>query len=153
MSDPSTKPGPSTSSASAQQDCLFCKIISGDISSWKVDEDDDSFSFLDIAPFHRGHTLVVPKRHVESFVGEPPALGEITPAIDRVSRSLLERLGADGMNLFSSAGAVAGQEVFHLHVHLIPRYSSAPGLQNLIGPKPVVEDGELEAVWREITGS
>jgi histidine triad (HIT) family protein len=140
-------------SPTPEDDCLFCKIISGNIPSLKVDEDDASFSFLDIAPFHRGHTLVIPKRHVESFIGEPPALAEITPAIDRVSRTLVNRLGADGINLFSSAGAVAGQEVFHLHVHLVPRYASAPGLSSLIGPKPMADDGELETVWREITGS
>ncbi|SDT31392.1 HIT family protein [Microlunatus soli] len=134
-------------------DCLFCKIITGDIPSRKVDEDDTSYSFLDIAPFHRGHTLVVPKRHVESFLSDPPAWAEITGAVDRVSRLLQTKLGADGMNLFSSAGAVAGQEVFHLHVHLVPRYAETGGLRNLFGPKPGAEDAELDDVWQQITAS
>lgn len=142
---------PSTSSGTAAPDCLFCKIIAGDIPAKKIDEDDQSFAFLDIAPFHRGHTLVVPKRHVDSFVVDPPALAEIMPAIDRVSRLLIGKLGADGMNLFSSAGAVAGQEVFHLHVHLVPRYADTAGLRNLFGPKPAATDEDLEAVWRQLT--
>lgn len=133
-------------------DCVFCKIIAGEIPSRKIDEDDQSVSFLDVAPFHRGHTLVVPKRHVESFVADPPALAEITPAIDRVSRLLIARLGADGMNMFSSAGAVAGQEVFHLHVHLLPRYADTAGLRNLFGPKPAATEEDLETVWRQLTG-
>lgn len=132
-------------------DCVFCKIIAGDIPSRRIDEDDQSVSFLDVAPFHRGHTLVVPRRHVESFVADPPTLAEITPAIDRVSRLLVARLGADGMNMFSSAGATAGQEVFHLHVHLVPRYADTAGLRNLFGPKPAATDEDLETVWRQLT--
>lgn len=140
-----------TENPGTDRDCLFCKIIAGDIPSRKIDEDDRSFSFLDIAPFHRGHTLVLPKRHVDSFVSDPPALAEITPAIDRVSRLLIDKLSVDGINLFSSAGAVAGQEVFHLHVHLVPRYADAAGLANLFGPKPVATDEDLEAVWKQLT--
>lgn len=131
--------------------CLFCKIITGDIPSRKIDEDDQSISFLDVAPFHRGHTLVVPKHHVESFVSDPPALADITPAIDRVSRLLIDKLGVDGINLFTSAGAVAGQEVFHLHVHLVPRYADAAGLANLFGPKPAATEEDLESVWKQLT--
>jgi histidine triad (HIT) family protein len=132
-------------------DCLFCKIIAGDIPARVVDQDEHSLAFLDIAPFHRGHTLVVPKRHVQDFVDGSPALAEITPAVERTARTLVERLGADGINMFSSAGAVAGQEVFHLHVHLVPRYADSAGLRRLIGAKPAAGDEELEAVWRQIT--
>ncbi|HEY9292537.1 MAG TPA: HIT family protein [Microlunatus sp.] len=141
-----------TEAASTDPNCLFCKIIAGEIPSRKIDEDEHAYAFLDVAPFHRGHTLVVPKRHVPSVLGDPPALAEITPAIDRVSRLLVERLGADGLNLFSSAGATAGQEVFHLHVHLLPRYHDNPGLRQLFGAKPVADDAELDDVWRQITG-
>ena len=137
---------------SADPNCLFCKIIAGDIPSRKIDEDEHSYSFLDVAPFHRGHTLVVPKRHVASVLEDPSALAEITPAIDRVSRLLVDRLGADGLNIFTSAGAIAGQEVFHLHIHLLPRYSDNPGLRQMLGAKPVADDAELDAVRRQITG-
>jgi histidine triad (HIT) family protein len=136
----------------ADPDCLFCKIISGAIPSRKVAEDDQAYAFLDISPFQRGHTLVIPKRHVDSLIADPPALAEITPLIDRVSRQLVQRLGADGLNLLSSAGPVAGQEVFHFHVHLVPRYAAAPGLRQLFDTKPDADDNELEAVQREIIG-
>jgi histidine triad (HIT) family protein len=135
------------------ENCLFCKIIAGDIPSRKIDEDDHSYSFLDIAPFHRGHTLVIPKVHTESLISGPPALGDLAPAVDRVSRLLVDRLGADGLNLMSSAGAAAGQEVFHFHVHLIPRYASAPGLGNFLAGKHEASAEELDAVQRELTDS
>jgi histidine triad (HIT) family protein len=141
-----------TEAAAADPDCLFCKIIRGDIPSRRVDEDEQAYAFLDIAPFQRGHTLVIPKRHVESLVAEPPAMAEISPLVERVSRRLVQRLGADGLNLLSSAGAVAGQEVFHFHIHLVPRYASAPGLRSLFDAKPAAGDSELDAVHREITG-
>lgn len=133
-------------------DCLFCQIIAGTVPSMQIDADQHSYAFLDIAPFHRGHTLVVPRRHVTSLVTDPPALAELTPAIDRVSRLLVDRLGADGLNMFSSVGQTAGQEVFHFHVHLIPRYASAPGIGNLISHKASADQAELAAVRAEITG-
>lgn len=112
-------------------DCLFCSIVSGDLPSRKVYEDDFAYAFLDIAPFHKGHTLVVPKRHVDDLTGDAEVLTEIAPAISHVSRLLVDKLDADGLNMLSSAGPVAGQEVFHLHVHLVPRYGEHPGLGEL----------------------
>lgn len=120
-------------------DCLFCSIIAGDIPSRKVYEDDVAYAFLDIEPWHPGHTLVVPKRHVDDLTGDPTVLAEIAPAISAVSRLLVDRLDADGLNMISSAGPVAGQEVFHLHVHLVPRTDDHPGLQQLFR-KQVTDD-------------
>ncbi len=113
-------------------DCVFCAIVAGAIGCRKLDEDDHAIAFLDIAPWHTGHTLVVPKRHVIDLTADPSVLVEIAPLISAVSRRLVGRLHADGLNLMSSAGAAAGQEVFHMHVHLVPRYSSAPGLRGLL---------------------
>ncbi len=112
-------------------DCLFCRIVSGEIGSHQVYADDHAVAFLDIAPFHAGHTLVVPRRHVADVLSDPDVLTQIAPAISTVAALLTERLGADGMNVFTSAGSVAGQEIFHLHVHLIPRYADKPGLRAL----------------------
>jgi histidine triad (HIT) family protein len=137
---------------SESADCIFCKIIAGEIPSRRIYEDDHAIAFLDLQPWHRGHTLVVPRDHVESLLEGPPVMAELGPAVDACARMLVERLGADGLNLSSSAGSVAGQEVFHLHLHLIPRYADAPGLRNLINPQPA-DDAELDAVLAQINGA
>lgn len=125
--------------------CLFCAIIAGDIPSKPVYADDHAYAFLDINPFTRGHTLVVPRRHVADVLDPDAPLAEIAPAIGAVSRLLVARLGADGLNMLSNAGAVAGQEVFHLHVHLIPRYAARPGLAALTRHEPGVDLDEVAA--------
>ncbi|MEL4505740.1 HIT family protein [Luteococcus sp. H138] len=130
-------------------DCLFCSIVAGDLPSRKVYEDEFSYAFLDIAPFHKGHTLVVPKRHVDDLTGDAEVLTEIAPAISHVSRLLVDKLDADGLNMLSSAGPVAGQEVFHLHVHLVPRYGEHPGLAELFR-KDV--DADPDEVLAQILG-
>jgi histidine triad (HIT) family protein len=131
-------------------DCIFCKIISGNIPSRQVHSDDNAYAFLDVRPWHRGHALVVPRRHVPDLIADDPALTEIAPAIEAVARLLVQRLGADGVNLLSSSGAAAGQEVFHLHVHVVPRYADEPGLGQLVNPAATSED-ELDTVHRLIT--
>ena len=133
----------------ADPNCIFCKIIAGDLPSRRIYEDDHAIAFLDIAAWHRGHTLVVPKRHVTDMITGTPSLPEIAPSIDAVARMLMHRLAADGMNIFSSARDIAGQEVFHMHVHVVPRYADEPGLDLLIN-RGVVPDGELESVYRQI---
>jgi histidine triad (HIT) family protein len=120
-------------------DCIFCAIIAGGIPSKKVYEDDIAYAFLDINPFHPGHTLVIPKRHVENLLADPLALAEISPAVTKVAALLQTRLDADGLNLLVNSGAVAGQEVFHLHVHLIPRYADNPGISGLAKRDPNID--------------
>ena len=97
-----------------------------------------------------GHTLVVPREHVADLLSDPPQLGTIGAGDRRHRASAGRKLNADGLNLLSSAKPVAGQEVFHLHVHLIPRYTDKPGLANLIGPDPAAA-ADLDAVLAEIT--
>ncbi len=133
-------------------DCVFCAIVSGALPSYRVYADEQAVAFLDLAPWHRGHTLVVPRRHVRDLVTGPPALAEIAPAVDAVARLLQHRLAADGINVLSSAGPVAGQEVFHLHVHVVPRYADEPGLLRLVNPASAPE-GELESVQRQLEAS
>jgi len=112
-------------------ECLFCAIAAGEIPSHKVYEDDVAYAFLDISPWQVGHTLVIPRRHSADVLEDDTVLAEIAPSVARVGRLLRERLGADACNVISNAGAVAGQEVFHSHVHVLPRYASAPGIANL----------------------
>ena len=129
--------------------CVFCAIVAGDIPSRQVYADDYAVAFLDVAPWHVGHTLVVPRRHVDDLLAEPEALTEIAPAISATSRLLVERLDADGLNLVSSTGAAAGQEVFHLHVHLVPRFAHRAGLAELFQRESGVD---LDRVHRQLTG-
>ncbi len=133
--------------------CLFCRIVAGELPSRRVYADDAAVAFLDLAPFHRGHTLVVPRTHVVDLLDGSGSMASLGPAIDATARMLVDRFDADGLNLVSSAGAVAGQEVQHLHVHLIPRYADHPG-----GPAVFDTDTDhsaeaLDAVHRQITGS
>jgi histidine triad (HIT) family protein len=129
--------------------CVFCKIVSGELPSRRIYEDDRAVAFLDIGAWHRGHALVVPKRHIPDAVTGTSSLPEIAAAVDAVARMLTHRLAADGINLLSSSGEVAGQEVFHLHMHVVPRYADEPGLGMLVNSGPV-SDGELDSVYRQI---
>ena len=128
-------------------DCLFCAIVAGDIPSRQVYSDDTAIAFLDIGPWQRGHTLVIPRRHVVSLVEDPSVWGDLQAAIENVVPRLVDTLGAAGLNVISSAGAAAGQEVFHAHVHLVPRYEDAPGLSNLTRG----DSSDLDDVHRQIT--
>lgn len=128
-------------------DCLFCAIVAGDIASRQIYADDNAVAFLDIGPWQRGHTLVIPRRHVVSLVEDPSVWGDLQAAIENVVPRLIDTLGAAGLNVLSSAGAAAGQEVFHVHVHLVPRYEDAPGLSNLTRG----DSSDLDDVHRQIT--
>ncbi len=128
-------------------DCLFCAIVAGDIGSRQVYADDTAVAFLDIRPWQRGHTLVIPRRHVVSLVDDPTVWGDVQAAIEHVVPLLVSRLNAAGLNVVSSAGAAAGQEVFHTHIHLVPRYDEAPGLTNLTRG----DDTDLDVVHGQIT--
>ena len=139
-------------SVDADPDCLFCKILAGVVPSRQVYADHSAVAFLDVTPWQRGHTLVVPRRHVPDLLGDPPSMAALGPAIDATARLLVDRLAADGLNLVSSARPAAGQEVFHLHVHLVPRYADLPGLANLVGPRRG-DDADLDEVHQILTGA
>lgn len=105
--------------------CLFCNIIAGKISSYKVYEDDLVYAFLDIHPFSEGHTLIVPKVHYSGIADiDVPSLNRVAEVAQVLAKSYTSKLNADGFNLLNSSGAVAQQDVFHFHLHLIPRYEN-----------------------------
>lgn len=132
-------------------DCLFCKIIRGEIPSYKLFEDDHAYAFLDINPFGRGHTLVVPKFHADQLFHLPPEeLAGVMPAVQRMATLLKKRLGCEGLALLQLNGAAAGQTVPHVHFHLIPRYTGQPAGWQPLDPKPTAED--LAALRRELLG-
>jgi histidine triad (HIT) family protein len=107
--------------------CIFCKILAGDLPATIVDEDELTIAFMDIAPATRGHALVIPRVHAADLlsVGRRD-LEAVAAACQRLASGAKERLGADGVNLINSCGAVAWQTVFHFHVHVIPRYDGDP---------------------------
>jgi histidine triad (HIT) family protein len=111
----------------ADPDCLFCKIVAGEIPSARVDEDERTVAFMDINPATRGHLLVVPREHAVDLLEVPDAdLEACARTAQRLARRVKERLGADGVNLLNSCGSAAWQTVFHFHVHVIPRYAGDP---------------------------
>jgi histidine triad (HIT) family protein len=108
-------------------DCIFCKIVAGELPATIVKEDERTISFMDIAPATRGHALVIPREHSADLLSvEPEDLEAVAFASRRLAERAIERLGADGVNLINSCGAAAWQTVFHYHVHVIPRYHDDP---------------------------
>jgi histidine triad (HIT) family protein len=104
-------------------DCIFCRIIAGEIPAHKVYEDEATLAFLDINPASRGHTLVIPKQHAADLHSlSPDALAATARATQTVARLLRRGVQAEGINVLQNNGPAAGQEVFHYHVHLIPRW-------------------------------
>jgi histidine triad (HIT) family protein len=104
-------------------DCIFCTIVAGELPATILDEDERTISFMDISPATRGHALVIPREHsADLLTVEREDLTAVALAAQRLAGRMKERLGADGVNLLNSCGAVAFQTVFHFHVHVIPRY-------------------------------
>ncbi len=103
-------------------DCLFCKIVAGEIPTEKVYEDAYTFAFLDINPNNFGHTLVLPKEHSENiFDTSEEILRHMHASAQKIARAL-KQTGAEGINIISNNGPAAGQVIFHAHIHVIPRY-------------------------------
>ncbi len=108
-------------------DCLFCKIVAGEVPATIIAEDERTVAFMDINPATRGHALVIPRAHARDLRDvEREDLEAVAAAAQEVAVRALERLGADGVNLLSSSGEAAWQTVFHFHVHVIPRYADDP---------------------------
>ncbi|KRN29754.1 HIT family protein [Lactobacillus selangorensis] len=109
------------------QDCVFCKIVAGEIPSTTVYEDDVVKAFLDLTQTTPGHTLVVPKKHVpDIFAYDADLAGEVFKRIPMIARAIKASNPAiKGMNIINNNGEIAYQSVFHSHFHLIPRYSEA----------------------------
>jgi histidine triad (HIT) family protein len=108
-------------------DCLFCKIVAGELPATIVAEDERTVSFMDINPATRGHALVVPRTHTADLLSvEREDLQSVALAAQRLARRASTALGAEGVNLLNSTGSAAWQTVFHFHVHVIPRYRDDP---------------------------
>jgi histidine triad (HIT) family protein len=104
-------------------DCVFCRIVSGEIASEVLFENEHVVSILDISPIHFGHALVIPKAHYRDFLElEPGCYAPLLSGARIVAAALVKGLNLEGFNLFSNNGRIAGQSVFHFHLHVTPRY-------------------------------
>jgi histidine triad (HIT) family protein len=108
-------------------DCLFCKIVAGELPATRVYEDERTIAFMDINPGTRGHLLVIPREHAKDLLEiDPDDLAACARTAQIMAARVSERLDADGVNLVNSCGAQAWQTVFHFHLHVIPRYTGDP---------------------------
>lgn len=133
-------------------DCIFCKILAGELPATIVDEDERTIAFMDIAPATRGHALVIPRTHTPDLLSiDPEDLIAVALAAQRLARRISEHLPADGVNLVNSCGAVAWQTVWHFHVHVIPRYAEDP-LRLPWVPAPG-DPAQIAAAAQELSGA
>jgi histidine triad (HIT) family protein len=106
-------------------DCVFCRIVNGEIPSEILFENERVVTILDINPIHFGHALVIPRKHYRDFLDlEPQCYPLLLDAARVVSSAIVEGLSLEGFNLFSNNGRIAGQSVFHFHLHITPRYQN-----------------------------
>ncbi|MGG0410449.1 HIT family protein [Peribacillus simplex] len=109
-------------------DCIFCKIIDGEIPSSKVFENEHVLAFLDISQVTKGHTLVIPKVHKENLYELTPEIAKnLFEVVPEIARAMKQEFQPVGLNLLNNNGEAAGQSVFHYHMHLIPRYGEGDG--------------------------
>lgn len=105
------------------ENCIFCKIVNNEIPSYKIYEDDNFLAFLDISQTTKGHTLVIPKKHItDIFEATSSETGQIFEVVNILAKDICKKLNAKGVNILNNNKLAAGQTVFHFHVHIIPRY-------------------------------
>ena len=134
-------------------DCIFCKIVAGEIPSVKLFENDRVLAFMDIGPIIKGHALVIPKTHYDPLMDTPePVLAEVIAVVKRIARAQVAGLGADGINVTQANGECAGQVVPHLHFHVIPRFRTDGHHWNWKARSYDNRD-EMQALATRITGA
>ena len=132
-----------------QDNCIFCKIISGEIPSFTIFEDEQFKVILDVAPAAKGHALIIPRRHYANLYELPEDMAaDAMRLARRMMTTMTQKLGCDGFNIVQNNGDVAGQTVFHFHMHLIPRYHNDGEILKYIAGEPDRE--ELEQIRRII---
>lgn len=130
-------------------DCIFCKIVSGQVSCMKVYEDEHTLVFMDIAGDVDGHMVAIPKKHIENILDcDTENLNRLMLAVKKVSNHCVENCGFDGVNLLNASDSSAGQSVPHFHIHIIPRKNN-DGID--AWPKFEGAKEDLSDVWSKIS--
>jgi histidine triad (HIT) family protein len=133
------------------EDCIFCKIVAGELPSETVQEDQHTVAFMDINPWTRGHALVIPRNHSPNiYEVSDEDLQHTAIAAKQLAVRVRERLRCDGVNVLNASEPAAWQSVFHFHMHVIPRYDDDP-LELPVRPRQAEPD-ELAGVAAEIRG-
>ena len=130
-------------------DCIFCKIANGEIPSSTIYEDDMFRVILDLSPATKGHALIIPKNHMANiFEMDESTAGKVFVLASRIAKAMKEALHCDGLNIVQNNGEIAGQTVFHFHMHIIPRYEGDN--QNINRVPGTSEADERDAVAEQI---
>jgi histidine triad (HIT) family protein len=131
-----------------KESCIFCRIVRKEAPSSIIYEDDDVLAFMDIRPVSEGHTLVISKRHYENIYDVPRTIiCKIYEIVKRVAIALRETIKPDGISIVQQNGAAANQDIFHIHVHLIPRYD---GQKMRFGEANSIPREKLDLVAKKI---
>lgn len=132
-----------------KDDCIFCKLANGQIPTNTIYEDEDFRVFLDAAPATKGHCLIVPKEHYDDLGSLDEGIAaKVLPLAQKMMKLLKEKLSWEGFNVVQNNGELAGQTIFHFHLHLIPRYKGDG--KNLVMEPKELEEGEIESVLKTI---
>lgn len=135
------------------ENCVFCKIVAGELPCTKVYEDHDCLAFMDIGPVVKGHTLVIPKDHFDPITGTPDeVLQKLIVVVRKIAASQVAGLDADGVNVSQANGRIAGQVVPHIHFHVIPRFADDRHSWNWDAKKYDTQE-EMADLARKITRS
>lgn len=129
--------------------CIFCKLAAGDIPSTTLYEDEDFRVIMDISPAVKGHAIVLPKQHMENLLTiEETTAAKALPVVSKLANAIKDALGCDGINILQNNGEAAGQSVFHLHFHILPRYQE----DHFVIPWKTLsyKEGEAEAIAEKI---
>lgn len=133
-----------------QDNCIFCRIIAGEIPSYTLCEDGQFKVILDVAPATKGHALILPRDHCANLYELPEDMAADAMRLAKKMMGIMtEKLGCDGFNIVQNNGEAAGQTVFHFHMHLIPRYNNDGEILKYIAGEPDRE--ELEQIRKTIT--
>lgn len=133
------------------ESCIFCKIANGEIPSRTLYEDEEFRVILDLAPATKGHALILPKNHFRNLYEiDDDTASKVLPLAKKMVTVMTKKLGCDGFNVIQNNNEIAGQTVFHFHMHLIPRYNDDN--QSLVMKPCGMTPEEIDAVWDEIAG-